>query len=439
MPIAAVPGYLQGQNFTQASPGMRFGLYLQLWGINRRTSQRLWGKKDTDYKVSGPEHKEREVEIENGTTALKAAAALNRNDKDTLNALTLRQQHLAQTVAPCQLLALDAMATAPFTTGLGNEHPLENGFAFLNPYGLPYLPGSSIKGVMRQAARELASGDWGEHPDWPQQKIHQLLQQNGAAPIDLSTIDVLFGLESIDGSSTHVRGVLTFWDSVPHIQADHLQVEIMTPHQGHYYQQGNDHKTGASTSPHDSGQPVPIHFLTVPPGSRFAFHVQCDLPRLQKLAPDLAKNERWKQLLTTAFEHAFEWLGFGAKTAVGYGAMESEAQRQRLETQIQAEAQLRKEQAQAEAQLRKEQAQAEAQLRQQKNAMAWHGAQLKFNRSNGTLTANKDGQTATALAPRGEELLKTLPADIQNKIRTSQFVRMTAYVAEGNVMSLETA
>ena len=88
----------------------------------------------------------------------------------------------------------------------------------------------------------------------------------------------------------------------------------MTAHQTHYYQ-GNE-------TPHESGQPNPINFLTVPPDSGFTFHVQCDRAFLGRLAPDLVRDERWRMLLLVAFEHAFTWLGFGAKTAVGYGAME---------------------------------------------------------------------------------------------------------------------
>jgi CRISPR-associated protein Cmr6 len=93
-------------------------------------------------------------------------------------------------------------------------------------------------------------------------------------------------------------------------------LEIMTPHQSSYYQNGEQ--------PHESGQPNPIFFLTVPPGSGFTFHVTCDVERLRVLAPDLAENGHWQTLLTGTFEHAFTWLGFGAKTAVGYGAMERE-------------------------------------------------------------------------------------------------------------------
>ena len=117
----------------------------------------------------------------------------------------------------------------------------------------------------------------------------------------------------------HVRGVLEFWDVVPGIAGDRLAVEIMTPHQSHYYT-GDRHQ--GSATPHDSGRPNPISFLTVPPGSEFAFHVRCDVSRLKRIAPRLAEEDRWKRLVKAAFEHAFEWLGFGAKTAVGYGTME---------------------------------------------------------------------------------------------------------------------
>lgn len=119
---------------------------------------------------------------------------------------------------------------------------------------------------------------------------------------------------------------------LPQITGDSLQFEVMTPHQSHFYQQRRDARSGDSTTPHDSGQPNPIHFLTVPPGSRFAFHVQCDVPFLRRNAAPLAEGGQWQLLLQAAFGHAFAWLGFGAKTAVGYGAMAEDPQaRQRRE------------------------------------------------------------------------------------------------------------
>lgn len=322
MGIAAVPAYL-GQDFSQASPGLRFGMYLPLWGVDSRSGQPLWTTHDLNQRPSGPRQELREYKDENKSSALKQALKLFGSDLALMRAVAARQSATAAAqVAAGDLLELDAISTAPFTTGLGNEHPLENGFAFLNPYGLPYLPGSGVKGVLRQAARELASGEWGDAQGWTE-----------------GAITCLFGRDGEDGDKNHQRGALSFWDVLPQLTGDSLQVEVMTPHQSHYYQQRSDARSGGSTSPHDSGQPNPIHFLTVPPGSRFAFHVRCDVPLLTGYAKDLADGGRWQRLTLAAFEHAFAWLGFGAKTAVGYGAMaeDPKARQQREAAQAQAE------------------------------------------------------------------------------------------------------
>ncbi|MBX5460769.1 MAG: type III-B CRISPR module RAMP protein Cmr6 [Steroidobacteraceae bacterium] len=225
---------------------------------------------------------------------------LTDRDQATLKALLERQTALAEPLAQQgRLLRLEALALSPFVSGLGNEHPLENGFAFLNPYGLPYLPGSGVKGVLRRAASELAGGMWENSHEW-----------------DNATVDALFGQEIDEHGSGARRGALQFWDVIPQIDAGTLAVDVMTPHQSHYYQRGEP--------PHDSGQPIPVYFLTVPPKSRFVFHVQCDPVALMTRA-DLAEGQRWQQLLRTTFFHAFEWLGFGAKTSVGYGTFREDA------------------------------------------------------------------------------------------------------------------
>jgi len=350
MPMAAVPQYL-GQDFKDASPGMRFGMYLKLWGRNNRTQQLLWTTHDVNYRAAGRDHQERSFNDENKVEALKDAQTLTVRDKEHFATLLARQHAAFATAPSAQSLQLIAQATAPFTTGLGNEHPLENGFAFLNPYGLPYLPGSGVKGVLRQAARELASGEWGDAHGWCEDKTFPLMQGEGDKrkpvldqrnkPVMLSLLDLLFGRETDDGDTEHLRGALTFWDVIPQIKGDHLAVEIMTPHQSHYYQNGQ--------SPHDSGSPNPISFLTVPPGSGFTFFITCNTALLARHAPELVENEQWKIRLTVAFEHAFAWLGFGAKTAVGYGAMhrdeaaENQAEQARLAAAQLAEEERRRE------------------------------------------------------------------------------------------------
>ncbi|CAI4030048.1 Type III-B CRISPR module RAMP protein Cmr6 [Nitrospira tepida] len=350
MPIAAVPKYMQDNDpefYLAAPPGHRFLLYFPAWGENRETRKLDWrmddrvpkiDKKTKQQKVgkSGPEWED----LTNGQFACTIAACKTppydeerpraRKPKadpglkswmPVMEALLARQIAAASRIAHDAVHRVSAQAISPFTTGLGNEHPLENGFAFLNPYGLPYLPGSGVKGVLRQAAGELANGMWADKRGWSDEKPYAI--EIGEQTVSLSMLDVLFGLESKDGDTAHVRGALSFWDMIPQIVADSLMVEIMTPHQSHYYQidKKKNPQPPHFQSPHDSGQPTPLSFLTVPPKSRFVFHVMCDLACLKRLAPDLAENDRWKTLLQSAFEHAFAWLGFGAKTAVGYGAM----------------------------------------------------------------------------------------------------------------------
>lgn len=286
---AAVPRYV-GLDFTGCPPGHRFGLYFQVWGND-------WS-----------------LERAGKGAALKETLNLPDESLAQLEALRRRQSLLLDAYPESERLSIEARSTAPFATGLGLEHPLENGFAFLDPYGLAYLPGSSVKGVLRRAAEELVNASTeADRPCWTPEAI-----------------TALFGLESKDRQKEHWRGALTFWDVLPKPAGNRLGMEVMTPHHGDYYQ--------GRSSPHDAGQPNPIVFLVVPAGSEFSFHLTCDTRRLPgHLVAD------WQTLMTAAFEHAFHWLGFGAKTAVGYGAMQidhkaaSEAAKARAERAAEAE------------------------------------------------------------------------------------------------------
>lgn len=390
MPDAAVPAYLPRELLADASPGLRFGMYLKLWGTKF------------------------EIRPEDKRSALNEASKLTRSDQRVMQALAQRQHALAEPFAKSgALVALAAVAVAPFTTGLGNEHPLENGFAFLSPYGLPYLPGSGVKGVVRQAARELASGEWGDPDGWNRQERYSL--KIGNETIDLFLIDVLLGPETPSGASGHLRGALSFWDVYPQIDGERLAVEVMTPHQGHYYQQGG--------TPHNSGSPNPINFLTVPPKSRFAFHVLCDLPHLRRLAPSLAEDERWKGLVEAAFRHAFQWLGFGAKTSVGYGAFTPAMQSVNIGNQPAAPAPA---------------ATRRPSVAEAGSEAVWQRAQLQFNARNGTLTATgPDNVKANAFDERAQELLTRLPEEVQRTVRASRRVQVVARVRGFNLIDVE--
>lgn len=308
MPIAAAPHYLHGLAAVEASPALRFGLLLPVW------NEQTWERD----KAAARE-------------AWRTIEELKPDDVKRAAAFLERQAALAAPMlADATMLALHAEAIAPFATGLGNEHPLENGFAFLDPYGLPYLAGSGVKGVVRQAARELAGGRWGSAHGWPGEDERPYAWVCGKERVALSAHEALFGRETKSDDAVQWRGVLTFWDVLPALKR--LRVDVMTGHHGEYLM-GNG-------SPHDSESPNPVNFLTVPPGSRFRFHVGCATGRLGAIgATELVG--RWRPLVEAAFEHAFEWLGFGAKTAVGYGAMRRDRQGERAAAQRATEARQR--------------------------------------------------------------------------------------------------
>lgn len=99
MTRAAVPAYM-GNHFADAPPGHRFSLYLEAWR--------------DDYRL----------DKNNKTQAIKQALVLPQHTVNALDALRSRQLALAKLL---NVEVFPAIATAPFATGLGMEHPLENG------------------------------------------------------------------------------------------------------------------------------------------------------------------------------------------------------------------------------------------------------------------------------------------------------------------------
>ena len=289
--------------------------------------------------------------------------------------------------------------TAPFVTGMGNAHPLENGFTWHPTLGMPYLPGSAVKGLVRAAVELAYQGE-----DKP-----ALLKR-------------WFGTEA-KGDVPEASGSFIFLDALP-VEPCALVPEVMTPHMGKWYEKGGKTPTAKDTQPGDWHSPVPVGYLTAR-----NLHLQfAVMPR-----PGVAAEAL--ELVWQALDYALQWLGAGAKTAQGFGVMESDAGRQRRLAEAMQRAEAMKQQQEAE----KERMKAEALLRQQANATPWERVRTKFNSANKSLSVEKDGKTAIALAPEGEKLLQSLPADLQQKIKTNQFVKLTAYVAEGVLLRIEKA
>ena len=189
-----------------------------------------------------------------------------------------------------------------------------------------------------------------------------------------------------------------------------MVVEIMTPHFGKYYR-GED-------TPHDSGAPVPVSFLAVPAGSSFDFHVVCQPSRLQA-----ALQGNWKELVARAFQHAFEWVGFGAKTSVGYGAMKIKAgtvatgntANGATSTAGSAPSEITTE------------------------LLVWPNATLTLNKGTGEVKASFEGKSTAGLKGDGaKKLLADLGDERSNKLRSKQELKNVAVTVEkqGNSLML---
>ena len=379
--IAAIPGFIP-KDLKDAAPGHRFQLYLEHWqGAN--------GNAFEPYKKSRPQGKdERAVFDRECAGVLRDLCALPPSSLNVLKGIRSRQQALSAHHG-ANAFRISTTSTAPFATGLGNEHPIENGFAFLTPYGLPYLAGSGVKGILRRAMQEL--------------------RDDGVDAFTSEAINALFGPEIINQPQDAQRGALDFWDVFPNPAGGRLVVEIMTPHHGGYYQKDE--------TPHDSGAPVPVSFLAVPAKSQFDFHVVCQPKRL----PASLQNQ-WRALLDRAFQHAFEWVGFGAKTSVGYGAMAAIATQAPTRPPSDGTSN------------------AQTASGTSPAAQVWPTAKLTLNPSTGEIKASFDGKTTAGLkGPDADRLRTELGEERANKLKKNKELKgiSVAIEQQGNNVVLK--
>ena len=174
-----------------------------------------------------------------------------------------------------------------FVTGLGLPHPVENGFLWHPTLGVPYLPGTSVKGLLHAWIEEWAGLD--EEP-----KKELSLRWFG---------------------NTDQAGDLVFFDALPTVQPK-LVADVMTPHTGKWQEKGQEitdprSSTDADKVPADWHSPNPVPFLVVQ-DAKFLFAIGRRHPRVATVEVENA----FRQL-----ELALRILGAGAKTAVGYGRM----------------------------------------------------------------------------------------------------------------------
>lgn len=196
-----------------------------------------------------------------------------------------------------------------FATGMGNPHPVENGFAWHPTLGVPYLNGAAVKGLVRAWVEGWMAFDskndrletlyrwFGSEDKDPGERME--LRKDGFSPTYGKDVDT-------------EAGAFVFFDAVP-LSSLTLACDVMTPHYGKWYEKGGEIQnadTEPDKIPADWHDPVPVPFLVVQE-ARFLFSI----------APRTARAKDEIGIVMDALQHALEYLGAGGKTAVGYGAM----------------------------------------------------------------------------------------------------------------------
>lgn len=180
-------------------------------------------------------------------------------------------------------------------------------------YGVPYIEGSSIKGLLR----------------------HCIMQEEANA-IEQEWFQVAFGVGSDDKENPYGRGNLVFFDSFPESSFT-LEKDIQAPHYVDYY------RSEGETLPTDDMSPNLFEFYVV---KETSFTII------------IGVLEKSKDIMETIKKHlkiALEDYGLGGKTAVGYGlAVEVKDVTQRLQERLRRIQQEKEQKKQKEQQLKEQ-------------------------------------------------------------------------------------
>lgn len=184
-----------------------------------------------------------------------------------------------QALEPCTRTA-EANVLGRMVVGLGAESVLEVSIALQRTYGMPYIPGSALKGLAAATAHKRL-----EDPKW---------RKAGKDSEIGEAHKVLFG----DQESS---GYVTFHDAlwIPNGDKLPLDLDVMTVHHPDYYQGSGD------APPADWDSPNPVAFVSA--RGRYLLAV--------------TGPEEWADAAIDILKDALEHDGIGAKTAAGYGRM----------------------------------------------------------------------------------------------------------------------
>jgi len=190
--------------------------------------------------------------------------------------------------------------------GLGNESVYDTSMTLHHVYGIPYIPASAVKGVVRSWIITERFG-----------------QDEKAAIKDKGFCDVFGCPKKIKDTLSYYneerQGKVWFFDAFP-LSKPEIEVDIMNPHYGDYYAEKKVDNN--PIPPADYLSPNLIPFLTVGEGTKFQFLVGIK----EKDDDEVIESGKFdgrkpSEVAKKWLKNALEEHGIGAKTAVGYGYM----------------------------------------------------------------------------------------------------------------------
>lgn len=234
-------------------------------------------------------------------TGLSAYQSLGISHRNTTNiaafisALTSTNEEHTEglSVAGYITYTADARTRWRMVCGMGEQQVHENNMVLHRIYGIPYIPGSSIKGKLRRLIiKKYFSGE--------QEALRN------------ETFRLIFGSSKGD---TGNRGGVFFNDAFP-ITVPVIVPDVISVHYPDYY------KKEGQISAHDSEKINPIYFIAV---ERTTFRISLAIKEsLNNTGVFSFGNTRYASLLEVVTAHLPELInefGLGAKTRKGYGKL----------------------------------------------------------------------------------------------------------------------
>ncbi|NFD30092.1 type III-B CRISPR module RAMP protein Cmr6 [Clostridium botulinum] len=195
---------------------------------------------------------------------------------------------------------IEGITSHRLVVGLGNPSVTETSMTLHNIYGIPYIPGQSLKGITRSYFLQ-------KYFDIEKEEF-SMIKINGTEFKAKKLYKIIFGDDTYDEENE--KGSIIFFNAFPVSDEIKIEKDVMTPHYGNYYEKG--------WNPTDEFSTNPIPFYTVK-NTKFNFLFALTKEEIRMNEEKIIYAQDLKNFVSKLIKEALEEHGVGAKTSVGYG------------------------------------------------------------------------------------------------------------------------